>query len=106
MNPTVRRTRLNQVEPKYPFRQGRVWQKNGSGLQSGLDLHKDTGRDDQAVERLDGPGGGLEDVDDALVGAHLELLARLLIDVRTAQHRVALDPRGDRDRPAHAGVGP
>src|SRR4051812_2210603 len=72
----------------------------------GLDLHEDTGRDDEAVERFDGAGGGLEDVDHTLVRAPLELLARLLVDMRAAEHRVALDAGRDRDRTAHAGVGP
>src|SRR5690606_18581104 len=59
---------------------------------------------DEAVEALDRPGGRLGDVDDALVGAHLELLAALLVDVRAAQNGVPLDPRGERDGTADAGV--
>src|SRR5690242_3112700 len=72
----------------------------------GLDLHEHAGRDDQAVEGIDGAGGVVVDVDHPLVGAHLELLARLLVDVGAAEDRVPLDPRGDRDRPADACVGP
>ena len=71
----------------------------------GLDLHEDAGRDDEAVERFDRAGGGLEDVDDALVRPHFELLAALLVDVRRPQHRVALDARGDRDRTTNPGIG-
>src|SRR3954463_16034832 len=94
MNPTVR-------EEKCPLWQGHVFAEKGSGL----DLHEYAGRDDQAVEGLDGPRGGLEDVDHALVRAHLELLARLLVDVRATEHRVPLDPRRNGNGPADAGVG-
>src|SRR5215207_9922907 len=38
--------------------------------------------------------------------AHLELLARLLVDVRRAQHREALEARRQRDGPAHLRAGP
>ena len=72
----------------------------------GLDLHEHAGRDDQAVQGIDGAGGVVVDVDHPLVGAHLELLARLLVDVGAAEDRVPLDPRRDRDRPADACVGP
>jgi hypothetical protein len=48
---------------------------------SGLDLDEHAGGDDEAVEGLDGAGVGFGDVDDALVRADLELLARLLVDV-------------------------
>src|SRR5262245_48201450 len=47
-------------------------------------------------DRVDGLGRGLGDVDQALVRPDLELLARLLVDVRRAQDRVALDPRRQR----------
>src|SRR5207248_4174372 len=43
--------------------------------------------------------GRLQDVHEALVRADLELLARLAVDVRTAQDGVAFDPRRQRDRP-------
>ena len=38
-------------------------------IQLGLDLHKDTSGDHEAVECFDGSRVGLGDVDDALVGA-------------------------------------
>src|SRR5262249_7525918 len=44
----------------------------------------------------------VDDVEHALVGADLELLARLLVDVRRAQHRELLDLGRQRDRPADA----
>src|SRR5439155_18477049 len=71
-----------------------------------LDLHEHAGRDDQAVQRFDGTRRRLEDVDHALVRAHLELLATLLVDVRAAEHGVALDAGRDGDRATDAGVGP
>ena len=40
-----------------------------------------------------------------LVGADLELLARLAVDVRAAQHGVALDARRQRDRAVDDGPG-
>src|SRR3954468_817499 len=42
---------------------------------SELDLDVDTGRQVQAHQRVDGLRGGVDDVDEALVGAHLEVLA-------------------------------
>ena len=60
-----------------------------------LELH-------QRVDRL---RRRIEDVDQALVRAGLELLARLLVDVRAAQHRVLVDARRQRDRSRHARAG-
>src|SRR5256885_12090882 len=94
MNPTVR-------EAQMPLMAGAC----GSLKKLGLDLHEHAGRDDQAVKGLDGAGGWLEDVDNALVGAHLELLARLLFDVRAPKHRVPLDARRAGAGAAHAAVG-
>src|SRR5258706_9217623 len=71
----------------------------------GLDLHEDTGRNNQAIERFDRAGGRLEDVDDALVRPHLKLLPRFLIDVRATQNRVPLNARRHRNRPADPGIG-
>src|SRR5262249_43857630 len=56
----------------------------------------------QGVERL---LGGLEDVEQPLVGADLELLARLLVHVRGAQHRELVDPRRQRDGSHHLRAG-
>src|SRR5436305_13858991 len=39
----------------------------------------------------------VQDVDDPLVGPHLELLARVLVDERGADHRPAIDLGGQRD---------
>ena len=40
-----------------------------------------------------------------LVGADFELFARLLVDVRRAQHGELLDPGGQRNRSANLGPG-
>src|SRR5690349_5162357 len=53
-----------------------------------LDLDVHAGRERQLVEGVDRLAGRLDDVDHPLVGPDLELLARLLVDVRTPQHRV------------------
>src|SRR5512143_175656 len=53
----------------------------------------------QGVERL---RCRFEDVEQAFVGADLELLAGLLVHVRTAQHRVAPDGGGERNGPGDA----
>src|SRR5215471_3945072 len=68
-----------------------------------LDVHADWQLElHQSVHRL---RGGLEDVQEPLVGPHLELLARLLVDVRRAVDRVARDRGGQGDRPGDLGPG-
>src|SRR5262249_20874391 len=52
-----------------------------------LDLHVNTGRQIELHQGIDGLRRRLEDVDQSLVRADLELLARLLVDVGRAQHR-------------------
>ena len=47
-----------------------------------LDLDVDPGGELEALERLDRLAGGLDDVDETLVDPHLEVLARVLVDVR------------------------
>src|SRR3954471_14403060 len=72
---------------------------------SGLDLDVDAGREvqlHQCVERL---LRRLEDVEQALVRANLELLARLLVGVRRAQHRVLVDLGRQRNRTGDLGAG-
>src|SRR4051812_17896732 len=65
----------------------------------------DAGREVELLEFVDGLGGGLQDVDEALVRAGLELLHRLLVDVRGAVDRELHDVRGQRDRAGNAGAG-
>ena len=53
---------------------------------SALDLDADTGRKTETLECVDDARVEVEDVDNALVRAHLELLARVLVDEWTADH--------------------
>src|SRR5262245_3128641 len=69
-----------------------------------LDVH--ARRQAQAfVQRLDRLARRLQDVDEPLVSSDFELLAALAVDVRAAQHRVALDARRQRDRAMDDGAG-
>src|SRR5215218_437883 len=62
---------------------------------SGLDLNVDPGGERiQALERVDGLRGRLVDVDQPLVGADLEVLARVLVLERRADHAVDVLVRG------------
>src|SRR5262245_12983911 len=70
-----------------------------------LDLHVDPGRQIELHERVDGLRGRLEDVDQALVGADLELLARLLVDVRRAVHGPLVLLGRQRNRARQPGAG-
>src|SRR5262249_23229654 len=57
------------------------------------------------VERLNRFAGWLEDVDQPLVRPDFKLLAGFPVDVRAAQHGVALDARRQGDRAMHRGPG-
>ena len=63
-----------------------------------LDLDVDAGGEVELAERVDRLLRRLEDVEQPLVGADLELLARLLVDVRRAVHGEPLDVGRQRDR--------
>src|SRR5450759_1469288 len=63
-----------------------------------LDLHVHAGGEVELHDRVHPLLGWLEDVEQALVGADLELLARLLIHVRGTQHAVLVLDRGQRNR--------
>jgi len=56
----------------------------------------------QGVDRL---GRGIEDVDEPLVGADLELLPAVLVDERGPQDGELLDPGRQRDRSDDVGAG-
>src|SRR5690606_20526986 len=66
-----------------------------------LDLHVATRRKIQLGQRVDRLRARVENVDHTLVRLQLELLAALLVDVRRAEHCPALNPGGQRNRPAH-----
>src|SRR5215470_6168993 len=79
---------------------------NFMALASGLDLDVDAGREVELHQRVERLLRRLEDVEEPLVGADLELLARLLVHVRRTQHAVLVDLRRQRDRARDLGVGP
>src|SRR5439155_23723313 len=70
-----------------------------------LDLHVDAGAQVELHESVERLLRGLEDVQEALVRPDLELLARLLVQVRRAQHGELVDPRRQRDRAHHLRAG-
>ena len=70
-----------------------------------FNLHEHTGGNNQPVQGFDRASGRREDVDHALVRAHLELLPALLVHVRRPQYRVQISYRRKRNRPSHCGTG-
>src|SRR5262245_46131221 len=70
-----------------------------------LDLDVDAGSEVELAKRVDRLLRRVEDVEQPLVGADLELLARLLVDVRGPVDREALDAGRQRDRPGHSAAG-
>src|SRR5689334_5592942 len=74
-----------------------------SSLKLDLDVH--ARGQIQFSQRVDRLLRRLENIDQALVGADLELLARFLVDVRRAVDGKALDARRQRNRPGDAAAG-
>src|SRR5262249_35852260 len=72
---------------------------------SELDLDVDARRKIELHQRVHGLRGRIDDVEQPLVGAHLELLAALLVDVRRAVDGEFFDPGRQRNRPAHLSPG-
>src|SRR6202790_390423 len=66
-----------------------------------LDFHVHTRRQIEFHQCVDRVRCGLENVDEPLVRAHLELLASLLVHVRRTQHRPAVDGGRQRNRAGH-----
>src|SRR3546814_9867716 len=71
---------------------------------SELDLDVDAGGEVELHQRVHGLRRRVDNVEDALMGAHLELFPRLLVDMRTAQQGIALHPRRQRARSTHPGA--
>src|SRR5271168_1755249 len=69
-----------------------------------LDLDIDARGEVELHQRVHRLGRRIHDVEKPLMGADLELLAALLVDMRTSQHRELFDPRRQRDRAANAGA--
>src|SRR5438445_2960897 len=76
------------------------------GLASELDLDVDAGGQVELHQRVHGLRRGIDNVEESLVGAHLELLARGLVDVWAPQHGPAVDDRRQQHRPRDAGARP
>src|SRR5688500_5701489 len=76
-----------------------------SGLASLLDVDVDRGRQVDAHERVDRLRRRVEDVDEPLVRAHLEVLERVLVLVRRTDHRVHVLLRRQRHRADHTRSG-
>src|ERR1700692_3410487 len=70
-----------------------------------LDLDVDTGGKVELHQRIDGLRRRIDDIEQALMRAHFELLAALLVDVRRAVDGELLDLGRQRDRPAHLCAG-
>src|ERR1051325_186043 len=73
-------------------------------LHLALDLDAHAGRQGQTHQGVDDPRVGVEDVDDSLVCAHLELLAGILVDEGRADDRQLGDLGRERDRAGSARV--
>ena len=70
-----------------------------------LDLDIDSGRQVELHQCIDGLGGRLDDIEQPLVGAYLELRALLIVDVRRAQQGELVDLVRQRDRTGDARAG-
>ena len=71
-----------------------------------FDLHVHTRGEIKFHQRVDRLRGRLNDVQQTLVGAHLELLARLLVDVRRTVDGELLNARRKRNRTANESTRP
>src|SRR6185437_7433280 len=74
-------------------------------LAEGFDFDVHAGGEVELHERVHGLRGGFEQIEEALVGAHLELLAALLVHVRGAEHGEAVDGGGQGDGAGDFGAG-
>src|ERR1700759_3697582 len=70
-----------------------------------LDLAVDAGGEVELHQRVHGLRGRIDDVEQALVGAHLELLAALLVDMRRTVDGELLDAGRQRNGSANLGTG-
>src|SRR5579875_942017 len=73
---------------------------------SELDLDVHAGGEIELHQRVYRLRRGVDDIEHPLMRADLELLARLLVDVRRAQHGEFLDLRRQRDGSPHPRAGP
>src|SRR5882757_2966171 len=68
---------------------------------SELDFDVDAGGEIELHQRIHRLRRRIDDVEEPLVGAHLELFTALLVDVRRAVDAKLLDPGRQRNRPTH-----
>src|SRR3954451_3825563 len=73
---------------------------------SHLDLDVDAGRKAESQQGADGLRARVQDVDEPLVGADLELLPAVLVDERRPEDGELLDPRGQRNGTDDVRAGP
>src|SRR4029079_16138937 len=71
-----------------------------------LDFDVDAGGQIELHEGIDGLRGRIDNIEKTLVGAHLELFAALLVDVRRTVDGELLDAGGQRDGSANLSTGP
>src|ERR1700720_4492011 len=74
-----------------------------SALELDLDVH--AGGEIELHQRVHRLRRRIDDVEQSFMGAHLELLAAFLVDVRRSVDRELLDLGRQRDRPAHLRAG-
>src|SRR5487761_800560 len=67
----------------------------------GLDFHVNSRREIELHQRVHRIRSRTQNIDQALVRAHLKLLARFFVHVRGAQHGPTIDDRGQGNRPRH-----
>src|ERR1700750_1439865 len=80
---------------------------SADGIQkSELDFDVDAGSQIELHQSIDGLRCRIHNVEKALVGAHLELLAALLVDMRRTVDGELLDARRQRNRSANLCAGP
>src|ERR1700731_2718856 len=74
-------------------------------MSKSFDFHVHAWRKIELHQRVHRVRCGLENIDQALVRAHFELLTRFLVHVRRTQHRPTIDGGGQRNRPGHICTG-
>src|SRR3954449_10994870 len=75
------------------------------GLKSHLDFDVDARSQRESHQGVDGLRARIQDVDEPLVGAGLELLPAVLVDERRTEDGELLDPGRQRDRSDDVGAG-
>ena len=70
-----------------------------------VDLNIDTGGKVELLELIDGACGGINNVEEALVGADFELVGRLFVHVHRAVDGELFNPGGKRDGTSDPGSG-